>query len=138
MNYGRMAIATVCAFVAYMALGGVIFAALPALKAEFLKYPNVYRSHEGQMSHFPVGMLGIFLSIAVSCVLYAMAYGSQPGLATGAIFGVLIGLFYLGSFVLHNYANLNIGLRLTMFSAIAFLLEWTVVGVVLGLIYRPK
>jgi hypothetical protein len=138
MNYGRMAIAVVCAFVAYMALGGAIFAAVPSLKAEFAKYPNVYRSHEGQMSHFPAGMFGIFLSISVMTVLYAMSYRPGSGLAAGAIFGVLFGLFYLGSFVLHNYANLNIGLRLTVFSAIAFMLEWVVVGVVLGLVYRPK
>jgi len=136
MNYGRMAIAVVCAFVAYMALGGAIFAAVPSLKAEFAKYPNVYRSHEGQMSHFPAGMFGIFLSISVMTVLYAMSYRPGSALAAGAIFGVLFGLFYLGSFVLHNYANLNIGLRLTVFSAIAFMLEWVVVGVVLGLVYR--
>jgi hypothetical protein len=138
MNYGRMAIAVVCAFVAYMVLGGAIFAAVPSLKAEFSKYPNVYRSHEGQMSHFPVGMFGIFLSISVMTVLYAMSYRAGSGLVAGVIFGVLFSLFYLGSFVLHNYANLNIGLRLTLFSAVAFMLEWTVVGVVLGLVYRPK
>jgi hypothetical protein len=138
MNYGLMAVAVVCAFVAYMALGGAIFAAVPSLKAEFAKYPKVYRSHEGQMSHFPVGMLGIFLSISVMSVLYAMAYKPGSGLASGVIFGVLFSLFYLGSFVLHNYANLNIGLRLTVFSAVAFILEWTVVGIVLGLVYRPK
>jgi len=90
------------------------------------------------MSHFPAGMFGIFLSISVMTVLYAMSYRPGSALAAGAIFGVLFGLFYLGSFVLHNYANLNIGLRLTVFSAIAFMLEWVVVGVVLGLVYRPK
>jgi hypothetical protein len=138
MNYSSMAIAVVCAFVAYMALGGAIFAAIPSLKAEFAKYPNVYRSHEGQMSHFPAGMFGIFLSISVMAVLYAMAYKPGSGLTSGLVFGVLFSLFYLGSFVLHNYANLNIGLRLTLFSAVAFLLEWTVVGVVIGLVYHPR
>jgi hypothetical protein len=138
MNYGRMAIAVVCAFVAYMALGGAIFAAVPSPKAEFSKYPNVYRSHEGQMSHFPAGMFGIFLSISVMTALYAMSYRLGSGVGAGAIFGVLIGLFYLGSFVLHNYANQNIGLRLTLFSAVAFMVEWTFVGVVLGLVYQPR
>jgi hypothetical protein len=138
MNYGSMALAVVSAFVAYMALGGAIFAAVPSLKAEFAKYPNVYRSHEGQMSHFPAGMFGIFLSISVMAVLYAMAYKPGSGLASGLVFGILFSLFYLGSFVLHNYANLNIGLRLTLFSAVAFMLEWTLVGVVIGLVYRPS
>jgi len=85
-----------------------------------------------------VGMFGIFLSISIMAVLYAMAYRPGSGLPSGVIFGILFSLFYLGSFVLHNYANLNIGLRITVFSAVAFMLEWTVVGVVIGLIYRPK
>ena len=138
MNYVRIALAILGATVAYFGCGFILFAALPGMKREFLKYPNVYRSHEGQMNHFPVGMFGIFLSISVMSVLYAMSYRTGSGLAAGVIFGVLFGLFYLGSFVLHNYANLNIGLRLTLFSAVAFMLEWTVVGVVIGLIYRPK
>jgi hypothetical protein len=138
MNFGRMAVAALCAFVAYMALGGMLFGAIPSLKAEFLKYPNVYRSRQGQVSHMPVGMLAMFLSVAILSVLYAMVCRSGAGMTTGATFGALIGLFFLGSFVLHNYVNLNIGLRLTLFSAAAFMLEWTVVGVVLGPIYRPK
>lgn len=138
MNYGRMAVAAVCGFVAYMVLGGLIFGAIPSLKAEFQKYPNVYRSQQGQLSHMPAGMLGMFLAVAVLSVLYAMVYRPGSGVRNGALFGALIGLFFLGSFVLHNYVNLNIDLRLTLFSAAAFMLEWTVVGAVLGLIYRPK
>jgi hypothetical protein len=33
--------------------------------------------------------------------------------------------------------NLNIGLALTAGQAIAYLIEWTIVGAVIGLIYRP-
>jgi len=36
----------------------------------------------------------------------------------------LIGLFAIGSFVLHNYVNLNIGLKITVASAIAYFVEW--------------
>jgi hypothetical protein len=46
-------------------------------------------------------------------------------------------VFALGSFVVHNYVNLNIGLRLTLQQAAAYFVEWVVVGVVIGLIYRP-
>jgi hypothetical protein len=37
----------------------------------------------------------------------------------------------------HNYVNLNIGLKLTVQQAVAYFIEWLVVGIVLGLIYRP-
>jgi hypothetical protein len=44
----------------------------------------------------------------------------------------------VGSFVLHNYVNLNIGLRLTVVSAVVYFVEWTVVGIVIGAIYRAR
>src|SRR6266851_1240741 len=43
----------------------------------------------------------------------------------------------LCSFVIHNYVNLNIGLRLTLPQAVAYFAEWTVAGMVVGLIYKP-
>jgi hypothetical protein len=137
MNYTRIGLASVGAFVAYMALGGLMFGAIPSLKAEFLKFPGVYRSQQGQMSHMPAGMAAMLLSMIVLAVLYAMTYREGSGLVQGAIFGALIGLFAIGSFVLHNYVNLNIGLKITVQSAVAFFIEWTVVGVVIGLIYKP-
>jgi hypothetical protein len=58
-------------------------------------------------------------------------------LAQGARFGGLVGAYAVGAFVLHNHVNLNIGLRLTLGQAVAYFFQWTVVGVVIGLIYRP-
>jgi len=78
----------------------------------------------------------MLLSMVALAVLYAWLYKGGTGVKEGAIFGALIGVYSIGSFVLHNYVNLNIGLRLTVYSAIAYMLEWTVVGVVIGLIYR--
>ncbi|HUN76926.1 MAG TPA: hypothetical protein VMU40_20625 [Steroidobacteraceae bacterium] len=137
MNYLRLGMATVGAFVAYMGVGGLMFVLIPSLKQEFLKYPAVYRSHDGQMNHLPIAMVAILGSILVLAVLYGRLYQSGAGLTEGAIFGALIGLFIIGSFVLHNYANLNIGLRLTAMSALAYFVQWCVVGIVIGVIYRP-
>jgi hypothetical protein len=62
--------------------------------------------------------------------------GSSTAL-DGVRFGALIGVFAVCSFVIHNHVNLNIGLRLTLGQAVAYFLEWTFVGAVIGLIYRP-
>jgi len=137
VNYVRIGLAALGAFVAYMAAGGLMFAAMPFLKTEFLKYPAVYRDHDGQMSHFPVGMAAILLSMVVLAVLYAKIYRAGSGLADGAAFGALIGLFVISAFVLHNYTNLNIGMRLTAISALAYFVEWCIAGIAIGLIYKP-
>ena len=84
MNISRIALAAVGAFVAYFIVGGATFALVPSLKTEFLKYPAVYRDHDGQMSHMPTGMAAIFLSIAVLAVLYAMQCQAVLSMAEGA------------------------------------------------------
>jgi hypothetical protein len=141
MNFLRLVLAALGAFVAYFVLGGLGFYLIPSLKTEFLKYPNVYRSHEGQMSHMPIGMAGMLLSMFALAVVYALlCQGSSSlgsGLADGARFGALIALFATGFFVIHNYVNLNIGLKLTLISAVVYFVEWTVAGIAIGLIYRP-
>ena len=137
MNVTRIALASVAAFLAYFAVGGLTFALLPWLKNEFRKYPNVYRSQEGIKRTMPFGMAFMFLAIVVLAVLYSMLYQGGSGVTEGARFGVLIGVFAIGSFVVHNYVNLQIGIKLTVQQGIAYFMEWVIVGLVIGLIYRP-
>jgi hypothetical protein len=137
MNYLRVFFAALAAFVAYMAAGGLAFGLISSLRTEFLKYPAVYRDQQGQMSHMPAGMAGMFLSMVALAMIYAMLYRGGSGLAVGAGFGALVGFFAIGSFVLHDYVNLNIGLKLTLQQSAAYFVEWVIVGIVIGLIYRP-
>lgn len=136
MNWLRIGLASVGAFIAYFVVGGLTFGLVPSLKSEFLKFPGVYRPLEGQMSHMPAGMVAMFVGIFSLAVLYAASYRGGSGLLEGARFGALIGVFAIGAFVVHNYVNLNIGLTITLQQAVAYFAEWVVVGVVIGLIYR--
>lgn len=137
MNYARIAAAALGAFLAYFAIGGLTFGLLPAMRSEFQKYPAVYRSAEGIKSVMPLGMAAMFVAMFVLAVIFAMLYRGGRGFAEGAHFGALIGVFAICSFVLHNYVNLQIGLKLTLLQAGAYFIEWFVVGIVIGLIYKP-
>jgi hypothetical protein len=137
MNYSRIGLAGLGATVAYFVFGGLLFGLLPQLSDEFRKFPAVYRRQEDIKAVMPVGMAAMFLSILVLAVIYALAYRGGSGVAEGARFGALIGIFAVGAFVLHNYVNLNIGVKLTMQQAAAYFAEWTIVGIVIGLIYKP-
>jgi hypothetical protein len=137
MNYARLALAGLGGFIAYFVIGGLSFALVPSLRTEFLKYPSVYRTQEGIKSVMPAGMAAMFIAILALTVIYARLYRGGSGLAEGATFGALIGVFAIGSFVVHNYVNLNIGLKLTLQQSVAYFLEWLIVGIVIGLIYKP-
>jgi hypothetical protein len=112
MNYSRIALAALGATVAYFVFGGIAFGILPQLRNEFTKYPAVYRTQQDIKAVMPIGMAAMFLSLTVLAVVYALAYRGGSGIAEGARFGALIGIFAVGAFVLHNYVNLNIGVKL--------------------------
>ena len=138
MNYAHIALAALGATVAYFVYGFAMFAALPGMKSEFMKYPNVYRSKEDMMKVMPYGMIAILVSIVAVAVLYAEIHPAGGGIASGVYLGALIGIFSVCTFVIHNYVNLNIGLALTLYQSIAYFLQWVIVGAAIGLIYKPS
>lgn len=135
MNLPRIALAALAALVAYFIVGGIFFA-VPALSEEFAKYPAIYRTGEAINSVMAVGVLGILLAISAAAVIFARMHPGGAGIQAGIRFGVLLAVFQLGGFVLHNYMLLNIGSRLAMLQGIAYMAEWIVVGVVISLVYR--
>ena len=135
MNLTRIALASVAALVAYFIVGGIFFM-VPAVQAEFAKYPAVYRSGEALNSVMAVGVFGILLAIVVAAVIFARMHPSGAGIDAGLKFGVLLAVFVLGSFVLHSFMLLNIGWRQSMVQGIAYSAEWIAVGVAISLVYR--
>ena len=137
MNYSRLALAALGGMVASFAFGFLVFWLVPALINEGHKYPAVFRPKEKMMTVMPIGIVATFISILVAAIIFAMIHPGGSGTTEGALFGVLIGIFVVCAFVLHNYVNLNIGLRLTLMQAAAYFVQWTIVGIVIGLIYKP-
>jgi len=137
MNYSRIALAALGATVGYFVVGGILLVALPSLQNEFMKYPAVYRTQDDMKRVMPMGMISILVGIFVVAVLYAKAYPAGGGVLDGARFGALFGVFAVCGFALHNHMLLNIGIKLTVGQAIAYFVQWLVVGIVISLIYAP-
>jgi hypothetical protein len=137
MNTMGVVLAALGAFVAYFVVGGVMFVAMPWMKTEFMKYPAMYRPSEGQMKNMPVAMVATLVAIVVLAVLDAMICHGGLGVVEGARFGALIRVFAIGTFTVHNFVNLNIGWKLTVEQSVAYFIQWVVVGIVIGVIYRP-
>ena len=137
MNYSRLGLAALGGMVASFAFGFLMIWLVPALLEEGHKYPSVFRSKEEMMTVMPIGIVATFISILVVAIIFAMIHQGGSGTMEGARFGVLIGIFVVCAFVLHNYVNLNIGLKLALGQAVTYFVQWTIVGIVIGLIYKP-
>ena len=136
MNYSRLALAALGGTVASFAFGFLVLWLVPALFEEVQKYPAVYRPKEEMMSVMPFGFFASFIAVVVVTIIFALSHHGGSGITEGARLGVLIGIFAVCN-VLHNYVNLNIGLKLALGQAAAYLVQWTITGIVIGLIYKP-
>jgi hypothetical protein len=137
MNYSRLALAALGGTVASFAFGFLVFWLVPGLIKEGHKYPAVFRPKEEMKTVMPIGIIATFMAILVVAIIFAMINQGGSGTTEGARFGVLIGIFVVCAFVLHNYVNLNIGLKLALGQAVAYFVQWTIIGIVIGLIYKP-
>ena len=137
MNYTRLGLAALGGMVASFAFGFLVFWLVPALINEGHKYEAVFRPKEDMNTVMPVGIGATFISVLIAAIIFAMIHPGGSGAKEGAIFGVLMGAFVVFAFVLHNYVNLNIGFKLALGQAAAYFVQWTIVGIVIGLIYKP-
>jgi hypothetical protein len=121
----------------YFAIGFLLVSLLP-LADEIRQFAAVYRTPESMKRVAPVGMVALLVAMMALATLYALAFrGDGFYVGQGVRFGFLVGVFAAGSFVLHNYVSLNIGLRLALLQAVAYFVQWLGSGVVIALIYRP-
>ena len=89
------------------------------------------------MTVMPIRIGATFVAFLVVAIIFARIHRSGSGIRDGACFGALIGTFVVCAFVLHNYVNLNIGLNLMLRQAVAYCVQWTIIGIVISLIYKP-
>jgi hypothetical protein len=134
MNVTRLALAAVAAFVVDAIYGSVVYGML--LMHHFGQYPGVYRPGS-DTSHMPVLFAGILIGAIAAAYIYAKGYEGGSGMAEGLRFGAALGVFVGGYVSLVDWAVLNIGRSLALRMAAAAFIEWVIIGVVIGLVYKP-
>jgi len=135
MNYGRLVGAAVAATVVDMIYGFVVYGML--LQGEFSRYPAIYRPPE-DMSYMPYLMLGVLIGTLTATYIYAKGYEGGAGVVEGARFGACLGVLVGGYIGLVNYAVMNLGRKVTASVAVAGFVEWVLLGIVIGLVYKPS
>ncbi len=135
MNFGRIAIAAIAATVVYYAYGFLVEGLL--IRKDFSPYTALYRSADTVVGYLPLGFACTLIATFVAAMIYAKGHEGGSGIAGGARFGVLVGIFVMCTFVGPNYVTLNIGRKLAIELAVSALVQWTIVCAVIGLIYKP-
>ena len=134
MNYSRLALAAVAAFVVDAVYGFIVYGNI--LASQFAQHPGVYRP-ASDTSYMPILFAGVLVAAFAATFIYAKGYEGGSGAQEGLRFGAVLDLFALGYTGIVNYAVINISATLGLSMAIAGFIEWIVVGLVIGLVYKP-
>jgi hypothetical protein len=135
MNYARLIMSAVAATIVYYVVGSLIGALFAGYYSE---YATVFRPRAMIVGYIPIGFAGTLVAMAALTAIFALGYRGRYTIAEGARFGLLVGVFVLCSYIVHDYVILNIGPDLALAQAAAELPSWTLTGVVIGWLYRPR
>ena len=137
MNYGRLVAAAAAGTIVDAVYGVLVYGML--LSPQFAYYPAVYRPADAPPIYLASMFAGIFVAAIFAAIIYAKGYeGKTSAISEGARFGLLIGLFAATLLSSVNYGTLNVGRRLMAYAWVAGVIEWTLVGAAIGLVYRPS
>ena len=136
MNYKRTAIAVVAGMVVYVVYGFLVQGLL--IFNAFGPYQAVYRPAAESARYMPLGFGGVLIGIMVLVTVYAKGYEGGNGLLEGARFGMLVGVFMACACEAVNFAILNIGVKLGFYLVVSAFVQWTLVGIAIGITSKPS
>ncbi len=135
MNYPRLVLAAVAALITFFAWGFLTEGWL--LRKDFAASAALYRTSDLQMKYMPLGMVATLVALLAAVVLYAGWCGGTSGAVRGLQFGLLIGVFVACIHSISNLVTMNMQTKLGLEIALCNAFGWLLVGLVIGLVYRP-
>lgn len=135
MNWLRALLAALTATIAYYALG---FASGPLLAASFQSSAGALRARDDIFRHMPFGLAGTFVAMLILAVLYTWQTRRGSAVAHGARLGLAIGVLLLCAGTIHEFVIFNVGLGFVVVEGISALVQWTIAGAIVALVYGSE
>jgi putative flippase GtrA len=137
MNYPRIALAGLAAWLASIALGYLINDIW--LFRLYQANAWAFRRPDDVAELVPIGLGAQLLACFAFAIAYAKGYeGEGSAIGEGIRYGLLIAVMVDGFAVVWNYVTEPIATRLGMLELVARVGEFGVYGAVVGSIYRPR
>jgi hypothetical protein len=139
MNYTRMVLAGIAAWVASIALGYVIH----DVWLTRLYHANAwaFRRADDVAELIPIGLAAQFLGCMAFAFAYAKGYEHNreaSGIAQGVRFGLLVAMIVDGFAVTWNYVIEPIAPRLGVLEVLAIIGQFGALGAIVGMTYHPS
>jgi hypothetical protein len=133
MNFGRLAVAAVAAWIVSMVLGFVVNGVL--LQDAYAAEAAAFRPAE-QMN-LAVGFVATLLGFFAFAYAYAKGYEGTSGLQEGLRYGVIVALLLVCFGQVWQYVVFPISEKLLVYMIVDTLVEFALYGAIVGAIYRP-
>ena len=135
MNFARVALAAIAAWVLYMAMGYLVHGVL--LRDLYLQYAAVMRPEAEAAAILPIGFGFALVGFFAFAYTYAKGYEGGSGLQEGLRFGVLVGILLCCFAGVWQYMVWPAGERLFAAWLVDYIVEFALYGMLVGLIYKP-
>jgi hypothetical protein len=136
MNFARVALAALAAWFVYLALGFLIHAVMLNDLWQALMRDGVARSATNSNAMMPMGFALALPGMFAFSYAYAKGYEGGPGLQEGLRFGVLVGIMLVTFGLVWNYITFPLPTQYITSTAVATIIEFGAIGMVVGLVYR--
>ena len=137
MNFARVALAAIAVWGAYIAVGALVHGVMLSELWEELYRDGTVRSDAMAATVRPYALALALPGAFAFAYAYAKGYEGGPGLQEGLRFGVLVGLMIVAFGAGWSYVTFPVPLEFLGWVSVAAIIQFAVVGMVAGLIYRP-
>ena len=135
MNFARVAVAAVLAWLASIGVGYLVDEVL--LADLYLRHAAVMRDADDAGTRLPWAISATFVGFFIFSYVYAKGYEQGSGLQQGLRFGVIVALLLLCFAVTWRYVLFPVAGTLLAAWAVTFIIEFALYGMIVGAVYRP-
>jgi hypothetical protein len=135
VNYPRLLLAALAALVVFFAWGFLTEGWL--LRKDFATSAALYRREDLQKRYMPFGLASVLVALLAAVALYAGWCGGTSGAIKGLVFGLLMGVFVACVHPISNLLTMNMDIKLGLEIVASNAIGWVLVGLVIGLVYKP-